>query len=319
MARVSIIVPAHNAAHTIAQALESVFAQTFADFEVIVVDDGSTDALDAVLAPYQDRIKLIRQRNLGVSAARNAGAAAASAEYLAFLDADDIWMPERLEKTAAMLASDPRCVMVFCGALTIDKDGTATGEYSIEPATSLCPGLSEIVSGQVRLRASSILMRRAVFVRIGGFDARAFGRTRGGAALFLYSLVSEHGTIRIVPEPLMKYRAEPTRNRMWKYEVGRRILVRKWRVRYGWKIRGALRTQVSAWARTWSQIGIAATERVNHKVARAAFRAALRLEPWNWRVRARLMRTYLPPRMVARMDRRGAERKRLERVARAKT
>jgi glycosyltransferase involved in cell wall biosynthesis len=319
MPRVAIIVPAYNAAHTIGQALASVFAQTVTDFEVIVVDDGSSDALAAALAPYRDRIKLIRQRNCGVPGSRNAGAAAASAEYLAFLDADDIWMPERLEKTMAMLESEPRCMMVFCGALTIDKDGTATGEYSLEPDANLSPGLAEIISGTARLRVSSLLMRRAVFARIGGFDAAAFHRTRGGAARYLYSLACEHGTIRIVPEPLVKYRAEPTRNRMWKYEAGRRILIRKWRARYGWKFRAALKIQIAVWVRAWDQIGSEATERCNLRVARAAYRAALRLDSWNWRVRALLLRTYLPVRMIARMDRRRAERKRIARTARAKT
>ncbi|MGH7781265.1 MAG: glycosyltransferase family 2 protein [Candidatus Binataceae bacterium] len=319
VARVSIIIPAYNAAHTIGQALESALAQTFSDCEIIVVDDGSTDALESALAPYRDRISLIRRRNRGIAAARNAGVAGAGGEYLAFLDADDIWMPERIEKTVSVLDSDPRCVLAFGGALTIDSDGTHTGEYSIEPDSNLNPGLAEIVSGRAPLKASSILMRRAIFERVGGFDEAAFGRTAGGAAPYLYALASEHGTIRIVAEPLMKYRVVPTRNRMWKYEAGRRILVRKWRARYGRKIRPALRIQIKAWVREWNQLGINAIERVNLKVARSAFRAALRLEPWNRQVRAHLLRTYLPARMVARMSERRTARKRVQRAARTKT
>lgn len=317
--RVSVVISAYNAADTIAQALESAFAQSFKDYEVIVVDDGSTDALDAAIAPYLDRVVLIRQRNRGISAAKNAGAAAASGKYLAFLDADDIWMPERLARTVAVLDADPRYVLVSAGAITIDKDGTPSIEYSIERAASVTPGLTDIVSGQTEIRVSSILIRREVFERVGGFDEAAFGRLRGGEASYLYSLATEHGTIRIVPEALVKYRAELIRNRMWKYEHGRRILVRKWRKRYGVKIRSALKIQIRTWVRAWNQIGIAATERGNLKTARAAFRAALRLEPWNWRVRARMMRTYLPARMVARMADRRAERKRISRALRAKT
>ncbi|MHB8383408.1 MAG: glycosyltransferase family 2 protein [Candidatus Binataceae bacterium] len=319
MPRVSVVISAFNAADTIGQALESAFAQSFADYEIIVVDDGSTDATVAALTPYRDRVRLIRQRNRGISAAKNAGVAVASGEYVAFLDADDLWMPERLEKSVAVLESDPRCVLVSVGALTIDKDGTPSGEYSVEPAAILTPGLNEIVSGRARIKVSSILIRRDIFERIGGFDEAAFRRQRGGEDLYLYSIASEHGTIRIVPEPLMKYRAEPTRNRMWKYDRGRRILIRKWRARYGKQIRSALAAQIRTWVRAWNQIGMEATERANLKVARSAFRAALRLEPWNWRVRGRMARTYLPPRMVARMAERRAERKRQDRAAREKS
>ncbi|MFZ0657189.1 MAG: glycosyltransferase family 2 protein [Candidatus Binataceae bacterium] len=319
MPRVSVIIPAYNAADTIGQALESAFAQSFKDYEVVLVDDGSTDAIDAAIAPYRDRIKLIRQRNRGISGAKNAGVAAASGDYLAFLDADDIWMPERLARTVAVLEADPRCVLVSGGATTIDKDGTPSVEYSIERAAIVTPGLAEIVSGRTQIKASSILIRRAIFARAGGFDEAAFGRVRGGEDVYLYSLASEHGTIRIVPEALMKYRAELTRNRMWKYERGRRIVIRKWRKRYGRKINLALSIQIRTWVRAWNQIGIEATERGNLKTARAAFRAALRLETWNWRVRARMMRTYLPPRMVARMADRRAARKRHARAARVKT
>jgi len=319
MPRVSVIIPAYNAADTIGQALESAFAQSFKDYEVVLVDDGSTDAIDAAIAPYRDRIKLIRQRNRGISGAKNAGVAAASGDYLAFLDADDIWMPERLARTVAVLEADPRCVLVSGGATTIDKDGTPSVEYSIERAASVTPGLIEIVSGETEIKVSSVLIRREVFERVGGFDEAAFGRLRGGEGPYLYSLASEHGTIRIVPEALVKYRAELTRNRMWMYEHGRRILIRKWRKRYGGKIRSALGIQIRTWVRVWNQMGIAATERGNLKAARAAFRAALRLEPWRWRVRARMMRTYLPARMVARMADRRAERKRISRASRAKT
>jgi len=318
MPRVSVVISAYNAAGTIGQALESAFAQSFTDCEVIIVDDGSTDAIEAAIAPYRDRVTLIRQRNRGISAAKNAGAAAASGEYLAFLDADDIWMPERLARTVAVLEADPRCVLVCTGAMTIDKDGTPSVEYSIGRSANLTPGLAEIVSGQAQIKVSSILIRRGIFEHVGGFDEAAFGRLRGGEDSYLYSLASEHGAIRLVPEALVKYRAELTRNRMWKYERGRRILIRKWRRRYGGKIKFALALQIRTWVRAWNQIGIAAIERGNLKMARAGFRAALRLEPWNFRVRGRMMRTYLPPRVVARMAERRAERKRVSRALRAK-
>ena len=107
---ISIIIPLYNKEASIATALRGVLAQTFQDFEVVVVDDGSTDGGAAVVETFDDpRIRLIRQENGGVSAARNRGIAEARGEHVAFLDADDEWMPEFLEEIAALIAEYPEC------------------------------------------------------------------------------------------------------------------------------------------------------------------------------------------------------------------
>ncbi|MFZ1810373.1 MAG: glycosyltransferase family 2 protein, partial [Candidatus Nitrotoga sp.] len=95
--RFSVIIPAYNAAGTLARALDSVLTQTWAAFEVIVIDDGSIDNTAAVAASYGEKIRYLRQNNAGVSAARNHGARIASGDWLAFLDADDWYYPDRLE------------------------------------------------------------------------------------------------------------------------------------------------------------------------------------------------------------------------------
>src|ERR1700730_1568273 len=95
---VSVIIPAYNTALYIVETLDSVFAQTFRDFEVILINDGSpdTDKLEQVIEPYRERIVYLKQKNGGPSAARNAGIGWSRGEYIAFLDSDDSWLPQYL-------------------------------------------------------------------------------------------------------------------------------------------------------------------------------------------------------------------------------
>lgn len=104
---ISVVIPVYNGAGTIARAIESVLAQTYQAHELIVVDDGSTDDTAAVVADFGARVRYIRQPNSGVSAARNAGAAAATGDWLAFLDADDWYYPDRLRWHAQWIGRDP--------------------------------------------------------------------------------------------------------------------------------------------------------------------------------------------------------------------
>ncbi len=96
MISVSVVIPVFQSADTIGEAIESVLNQTFQDFEIIVVDDGSTDSLDKAIQPFIDKIILLKQENRGAAAARNTGVQHSSGEFIAFLDADDTWLPEKL-------------------------------------------------------------------------------------------------------------------------------------------------------------------------------------------------------------------------------
>src|SRR5215472_10802511 len=114
MAAVSVVIPVFNEAGVVRRAIGSVLTQELAPLEIIVVDDGSTDATPSVLGTFGDRIRVLRQANAGAAAARNTGAAAASGEYLAFLDADDEWHPAMLSRTAGLLERNPCAALAFC-------------------------------------------------------------------------------------------------------------------------------------------------------------------------------------------------------------
>jgi len=119
--RVSVIIPSFNRAHCIAGSVESVLAQSFQDLEVIVVDDGSTDDTQEILARFGDRIRVIRQDNAGVSAARNAGIRAARANWIAFQDSDDTWRPDKLQ-------TQIDCLETHKGQVCFTRSVTDSGE-----------------------------------------------------------------------------------------------------------------------------------------------------------------------------------------------
>ena len=171
MKTISVIIPAYNHARYLAEAIDSVLAQTYAPLEIIVVDDGSTDDTPAVAASYGDRIRYIRQENAGVGAARNRGIAVARGEYLALLDSDDIWLPEKLEREIALFDADPQLGFVHCGVEKFDESGqTSISMTGAEGwiATDLLRLDREVIAA---LGSCPIVPKR-VAEEVGGYDAR---------------------------------------------------------------------------------------------------------------------------------------------------
>ena len=164
---VSVIIPTYNRGWIIGEAVDSVLAQEYPNTELIVVDDGSTDATDAVLAAYGDRIRLLRQKNRGVSAARNAGIRAAAGELIAFLDSDDLWLPAKLGRQVAFFQQHPDAVACQTEETWI-RNGVRVnpGKRHRKPS-----GMIFIPSLELCLVSpSAVMIRRELFDQVGLFD-----------------------------------------------------------------------------------------------------------------------------------------------------
>lgn len=172
MPRVSVIIPTYNRADFLEAAAASVFKQTFTDFEVIIVDDGSRDNTGDVcerLCAIDSRVRYIHQENTGLPGARNTGIRAARGEFIALLDSDDLWVPTKLEKQLAVVERDPGIDIVYCDYACIDASGkTWPPVYTPEYGQTLYDSL--LYYNVVRGSASAVLIRAECFNRVGLFD-----------------------------------------------------------------------------------------------------------------------------------------------------
>ena len=169
MPSVSVIIPSYNCAAFLPKAIRSVLAQTYSDLEIVVVDDGSSDGTEAVVQPFLAQIHYIRQQNKGLPGARNTGIQASTGEFIALLDADDSWLPHKLEVQLARFA-DPATGIVYSDLAVEYADGHTLASYlSDRPLASE----GYIFENYLRSRflfPSTMVLRRSLFDQCGLFD-----------------------------------------------------------------------------------------------------------------------------------------------------
>lgn len=294
MASVDVIIPAYNTAKYLAAALDSVMAQTFDDWRILLVDDGSTDNTAEVVAPYLDRlgpkIKYIRQENRGLPAARNTAIRASDAELLALLDADDVWLPNRLADSVAAMAQRPQAGLAYGLVTLIDSEGKTGTTFAGNPKFVEGNIAPQIYMRKVELPCPTITFRRSAVDEAGMFDETM----RATEDRDLWLRIALKYEVAFVPKVLAYYRissssmsADP--QRMLQAQLR---FIRK---HYGAKGCGWSARQV-AFARAYKQRAEAFSRQHRHRAAFLSSLPALALcplDPDNVRTAGSLLRKWI--------------------------
>jgi len=210
---VGVIVPMYNAERTIGATLESVSSQTYSELDIVVVNDGSTDTSAAIVAEHASRdtrIRLVHQKNSGVAAARNFGAALTTAEFLAFIDADDLWAPSKIaQQVSALLAGGSMAGLAYCWFAMIDAEDRV---FSMDNRPLVEGRVLQLMCRNNFVgNGSSMMLRRTAFLAAGGFDpSLRVQNAQGCEDMLMCMRVAEQFEFRVVPQYLVGYRMTNT-------------------------------------------------------------------------------------------------------------
>lgn len=222
--KVSFLVPVYNPGRYLAEALESLLAQTFADFELIAVDDGSTDGSLAVLRRFAQRdarVIVLSRPNTGIVGALNDGLAVARGEYIARMDADDVAAPERLAVQLAYLDAHPEIVAAGSSVVMVDTQGRALKDFKAQTDPRLIRERL-VAATDIGIIHPTLVVRRAVLERVGGY--RPAYQLVEDFDLFLRLL--DEGELGNVPEPLLDYRQHPASTNFTRYRTQHELMDR---------------------------------------------------------------------------------------------
>jgi glycosyltransferase involved in cell wall biosynthesis len=295
MPEVSVIIPTYNSARFIGEALQSVFDQTLKDYELIVVDDGSTDPTKQVIERYGNKIRYVFQQQGGPAKARNRGIGDSLGRYIAFLDADDVWLPLKLEKQVCTFHRCPELAMVFTENSIFNESGVCR--------TSLGKG-ERLMKGDVvkniflhsGVVTSTVMVRSEIFDKIGLFEEEL----RLAEDDNMWVRIAANCEIALINEPLVRYRIHPneiTSDKMRLMESVKtniRLLLQR-----DEKVREIIE-KVIPLRLSFVEFGLGYEHFRNQKFgeARRAFARGIRCHMWNWRNYVYLLLSLLPEPLI---------------------
>ncbi len=317
MPRVSIIIPAYNAAATIAGTVNSALAQTFSDFEIVCVDDGSSDATVATVKQFGEHVRLVEQANAGPAAARNNGARDSAGEYLAFLDADDLWLPTFLERSVATLDADPALSLVYCNCALADSEGVAIDTALVGNGFDHAPSLHELLTRLWPIMPSAALVRRAAYDNCGGYRDALKGASFRFEDVDFWIKMREQGAFGYIDEALITWRFAwfPQQlKRLPDYSKALHVFEAYLQERYGVSAAPLVDARARAPRSILATIGLKALRDGDRPRARAAFARAIKVDRYRLKNYLRWMRTFLPHRLAQSLSGGASRRARSDRA-----
>ena len=219
---ISVVIPAYNAERTLAATIQSVLHQTYQDFEIIIVDDGSIDETPSIAQSFGQQVRHIRQARSNPATARNHGATESQGEWVAFLDADDLWLPQKLQRQMQFLERYPQVDAVQTGAYLVNNALQVVEVRNCHPGHDAYVDL--LLFRNLPAFSSSLLIRKQCFLGLGGFSTDLIMETWDMACR-----IARYGTLKSLPECLVLYRqhlGNRSRDVKLHYETGLRSLSR---------------------------------------------------------------------------------------------
>jgi len=292
MPRVNVIIPVYNGEEYIEEALNSVFAQTYCDFEVIVINDGSTDGTEERLKKYFGRINYLKQSNRGLAATRGRAVALARGPFVTFLDADDIWLPRKLERQVEIARDHPECGIITTDVLSFSDSGVVV------------PSLKEWyrpVSGDVLenllfgnwIPPSAAMVRRKCFEHVKTFDVPPPGY---GEDWLMWMQVAAHYPVYYIDEMLVRRRLHANSMSSEGDDIWFRCLLRNFEIirERVPRLNGPPNLIDEAAFRVCLRRGIRDIRAIRLLEAREKLKRALRYKPFSVKARVALAATHVP-------------------------
>lgn len=297
---VSVVVPCYNRARYVREAIDSALAQTYPSLEIIAVDDGSTDDTPAILASYSPRIKVITQKNGGSSVARNAAFEASHGEFLAWLDSDDAWLPEKIQCQIDAAHRWPEANLIHTRCVGVDENSQPPpSKMLLCPEPVLEEHILEQLLDECQVMTSSCMLRREALESVGGFDPQWLFAEDWE----LYLRLALHAPFVFVPAPLTRYRvhAESKSKDSWPHALGQMKLRAAIEARIPAllatqdtpAIRRAIGRHTLQYARAYYRLGRLYQIAGEPLQARDAYHEAMRLEPRVFKYRTHYWRMAL--------------------------
>jgi len=302
MPKVSVIIPAYNCERYIREAIDSVLSQTYKDFELIVVNDGSQDRTAEVVKQYGSKVRYLYQSNSGQARAKNVGCGYAQGEYLAFLDSDDRWYPNKLDAQVKAMEKNPNVGLVYSDVDLIDEEGRLIQKsYLTKRLSKNRRKLPETaIDNHLFPFPSTVLLRRELFEKAGGFDPSFY---QNAEDFPLWARIYKFSEFYQLPYPLIQRRihgqqASRKRNRteeiihmfndLWNLladEPKKQVLL------------------LRDYGRTWSREGQRLIRQGEVELGRSYFKLAFAYYPFYLRNYLRLLRSYFPSVIRSRISR----------------